>query len=252
MAETFETKKHPATQLRRRRASEQGVFPRSQEWTVALTWLLGIAVLQWGTPYTFELFSGLVSERLGGLGRVVGSGEAEAQGWYLGLIGCVLRGFAACSPLLLGMFLVALAVHFAQAGFRFNPERLAWDSNRLAPRLPRLGDPEGLATILRGCIKMMLVAVVFGGGIWGRMEELVSWSDLPLDRGLGAAWGFLLGLGWYLGLGWLVLAILDYGWNWWQYELGLRMTDTELREELKESQGDAGIRGRRRKLVSGG
>ena len=64
MAETLETKKHPATQLRRRRADDEGIFPRSQEWSVALTWLVGIAILQWGSAYSFDLISKLLVRRI--------------------------------------------------------------------------------------------------------------------------------------------------------------------------------------------
>jgi flagellar biosynthetic protein FlhB len=47
---------------------------------------------------------------------------------------------------------------------------------------------------------------------------------------------------------WALFAALDYGWQWWMFEQQLRMTDTELRDELKESQGNPQIRARRREL----
>lgn len=251
MAESTESKKHPATPLRRRRAVEQGVFPRSQELSVALSWLVGIALMQWGSSFAFERFSKLLTERLGGNWSLAESDAVVTTGWYQLVFGCVMEGFLACSPILLGVFFVILAVHFAQVGFRFNPDRLAWDSARMAPSLGPWKDSETIATLVRGVVKVVLVVFVFGLGIWSRLEDMISWGDLPLERGLQAAWETLLAMGWYLGFGWLLLAILDYGWVWWQHEVRLRMTDSELREELKESQGDSGLRARRRRLVSG-
>ena len=86
--------------------------------------------------------------------------------------------------------------------------------------------------------------------IWHRMGEISAWGQLPLLQGFEAAWSFLLGLGWTLGFGWLLLAGIDFGWQWWTHERRLLMSDSELREELKESQGDPQLRAKRRRVVS--
>jgi flagellar biosynthetic protein FlhB len=82
------------------------------------------------------------------------------------------------------------------------------------------------------------------------MGEISAWGQLPLLQGFEAAWSFLLGLGWTLGFGWLLLAGIDFGWQWWSHERRLLMSDSELREELKESQGDPQVRAKRRRVVS--
>lgn len=248
MAETLETKKHPATQLRRRRADDEGIFPRSQEWSVALTWLVGIAILQWGSAYSFGLISKLLVRRI----ERVEVGWGLETDWYRVVVECVLGSLAGIVPVFAGLFCIGMAVHFAQAGFRWKLERLVFDWGRVSPRFANLGGASVWVGVVGGLLKLALVVGVIGWGLWSRMAELVSWSDLPLSRGLASAWMFLLGLGWWLGLGWLVLAGLDYGWNWWLYEVRMRMTDSELREELKESQGDPSLRSRRRRLFSGG
>jgi flagellar biosynthetic protein FlhB len=45
-----------------------------------------------------------------------------------------------------------------------------------------------------------------------------------------------------------VLAILDYGFQKWKYEQDLKMTDEEIREEVKSTQGDPMIKSRRRRV----
>ncbi|MGH7137278.1 MAG: EscU/YscU/HrcU family type III secretion system export apparatus switch protein, partial [Pirellulales bacterium] len=44
----------------------------------------------------------------------------------------------------------------------------------------------------------------------------------------------------------LLLALLDYGFQWWRQEQDLRMTTQEVREEMKNLQGDPQIIARRR------
>ncbi len=45
-----------------------------------------------------------------------------------------------------------------------------------------------------------------------------------------------------------VLAVLDYGYNRWEYERSLMMTKEELKEELKQMEGDPQIRSRIRRV----
>ncbi|MFM8571246.1 MAG: EscU/YscU/HrcU family type III secretion system export apparatus switch protein [Pirellula sp.] len=247
MAESLESKKHPATQLRRRRADEEGVFPRSQEWSVACTWLVGIAILQWAGSYSFGVFSGLIKQGL----NSVESETSRAQDWYRKLAELAFQASFGILPLLAGTFCVGLAVHFAQAGFRFRLDRLAWDFQRVLPRFRVGARSETSGVLVAGVLKLFLVLGVVLWGLWTHAAEVISWSDLPMAQALQLVWRLFLRLGWSLGLGWLALAGLDFGWNWWLYERMLRMTDTELREELKESQGDPGLRARRRRVVAG-
>jgi flagellar biosynthetic protein FlhB len=52
----------------------------------------------------------------------------------------------------------------------------------------------------------------------------------------------------WIGLALLLLAVLDYGVQRWKYEQDLRMTHQEIREEMKNVQGDPQIVARRRAI----
>lgn len=245
MAESLEDRKHPATALRRRRAKQEGLFPRSQEWSVALVWLVGVAILDFWGAYGLEVVSNWLADSLVEIPAGVGS----LGDWYPRVWGWFLRVMLVGFPLMVGFFCVGLAVHFAQAGFEFRAERLAWNWGHMVAGLVGWRDAQVVKQLVSGVLKLFLVTGVVGASLWNRMGEVVGWSELPLERALGAAWGFLMGIGWWIGIGWLVLAGLDYGWNWWRYEKRIRMTDSEIREELRESQGDARMRTRRRRVL---
>ncbi len=51
-----------------------------------------------------------------------------------------------------------------------------------------------------------------------------------------------------IGVALLVLAILDYGFQWWKHEQDLRMTPQEVREEMKNLEGDPQIAARREQV----
>jgi flagellar biosynthesis protein FlhB len=45
-----------------------------------------------------------------------------------------------------------------------------------------------------------------------------------------------------------LLALFDYGYQWWKHEQDLRMTTQELKEEIKTQQGDPQIAARRKQI----
>jgi len=47
---------------------------------------------------------------------------------------------------------------------------------------------------------------------------------------------------WRISLVAILVALADYGWEWWRLEQALRMTPAELREELRQSEGQPAAR----------
>lgn len=246
MAESMESKKHPATELKRRRIDQEGVFPRSQEWSVALVWLMGVGFFQWGGSQAYAYLTRMLVQEI----RSVEPGVSSRLDWHGELVRCAVQGMVSMAPIFLGCLCVTLAVHFAQAGFRWNPQRLGLDWGRLFARGGHRFSPETFFGVFQGGLRLVLVVAVVFGGIWHRMGEISAWGQLPLLQGFEVAWRFFLGIGWTLGFGWLLLAGVDFGWQWWVHERRLRMSDSELREELKESQGNSQLRAKRRRVVS--
>jgi flagellar biosynthetic protein FlhB len=46
----------------------------------------------------------------------------------------------------------------------------------------------------------------------------------------------------------LILALLDFGFQWWRHEQDLKMSTQELRDEMKNTQGDPQVISRRRQV----
>ena len=248
MAESLESKKHPASELRRRKASEKGSFPRSKEWGFALCWLIGMSILSWSGPTSGGQLKRLMTDRFTAQGLELQTSQNLPPLFTQTL----LQIGQAIVPFVIGLFLVGMSVHFAQAGFRWMPELLAPQWERLALGRGYQGWGTVVYASLSGLVRLLGVLACVGWSLWSRRSEFPSWVESELPIAINSVWRLLLGVGWNLGLFWLVVAAVDYGWNWWCHEQSLRMTDSELREELKESQGDPALRNRRRRLLSGG
>ncbi len=244
MADSQETKKHSATPKRRREARDEGLFPRSSELAPALLWLVGLSVLQWNAPRIWALFGGMLQESFVFRKPLAGRDLLMDLNDRLLLAGWILM------PLVIGITFTACLVGFGQAGLRWMPQRLVPDFSRLQLISPwqLRGSSDAMKRSLVGAAKLTAVILIIGGGLWNHSNDILLWSNLDLSTALMSAFKLLLELCWQLAVSWALFAVLDYCWQWWMFEQQLRMTDTELRDELKESQGNPQIRSRRREL----
>ena len=71
----------------------------------------------------------------------------------------------------------------------------------------------------------------------------MAWAQIALFMSQISLW-----TGVKIGVALLVLAILDYGFQRWKYERDLRMTPQEIREEMKNLEGNPQMIARRRQV----
>ncbi len=97
-----------------------------------------------------------------------------------------------------------------------------------------------------GVAKIILVASVASLGLWSRCTTIMNASELEtIDVG-ELVWTTTIDMCFRTALVLLVLAVLDYGFQRWRHEEDLKMTDEEMREEMKMMNGVSPNRARRK------
>ncbi len=137
-----------------------------------------------------------------------------------------------------------------QVGFLWVPDRIAPDVSRLSPLagLQRIFSLTGTMRLGFGLFKVLVVSVVAVAVLWRRWDEVLRASALDVPQ-LGR---FLIDISLEHRavdrLALVILAIFDYALQRWKHEQDLRMTHQEVREEMKNLQGDPQIVARRRAI----
>jgi flagellar biosynthetic protein FlhB len=244
MPEQNGEKSQEPTQYRRQQAREQGQVARSQDLGSAALLLGSMVALLWlgGSVVTAQ---GLIAQRyLGGeawLQIDVGTVTREFAGIMLGLAPSVL-------PLLLTMLAVAVSVNLAQVGLLFLPEKLIPDISRIDPLsgFSRIFALPSVVRLMFGFLKVVLVSAVAYACLVDKIDDAVALVGLEIAQIGQFLAESLLWTGIKIAFALMVLALLDYGYQWWRQEQDLRMTNQEVREELKNLQGDPQVIARRR------
>ncbi len=165
----------------------------------------------------------------------------SAAGWFLLL----------ALPLAAVPFVAALLAGLAQVGFRAVPERLAPDLSRIDPiqGAKRLVELETLMKFALDSVKAMLVIAVALWSAWSVAEAIVTLPALPT----GAAYRRLAEMSLMVAVrtGGVLLALgaIDWLWQRFRWRRRLRMTREELKDELRQSEGDPEMRLRRRQMA---
>lgn len=243
MAEVTADKTHEPTPHRRQQARAEGRAARSQDLTAAVLLLAGLGALGiLGRSIAAALFN-ICRRQLSGhawLQTDVDSITGQFHGLLADLAQVVLPVF--------GVMLVAVTgVQLMQTGLLFLPDRLAPDITRIDP-LAGLGRLFTVTAVVRLGFALLKLAVVGGVAyacIAGQSDMILSLAGLEPSQ--FAAWmaDALFGAGLKIGLALLMLGLCDYGYQWWRHERELRMTTDQLREELRQLQGDPQLVSRR-------
>lgn len=246
MAEEFGEKTHDATPYRKQKAREEGNVVKSQDLIAATILLTSICILVYFGKPIAEYLGTLVRQAIEAPSIHIDS-SAEPTSWILRWmlqLGLVL------APLLLAIMGTAILINLLQTGFLYLPQKLAPDFSRLdvLKGVQRLFAPANYVRLGFSLAKMSLISGVAVYVIWPKREEVLAlWRLDTIEIGVLLS-TTVLDAAMKIGGSMFVLAIIEYGYEFWKYNQELKMTTQEIREEMKTLQGDPQIVQRRRQI----
>lgn len=150
--------------------------------------------------------------------------------------------------LFLMVFLVGLASTVGQVGFVLTPLKFHFD--RLDPinGFSRILSRDGLAELLKACFKMGVLGYVTWVTLESEMSNLLAIGRLPLPAIFNYTFNLLSTILIRAAMALVILAVMDFLYQRWSHEQRLKMTKQEMREELRQTEGDPQLRSRIRSL----
>jgi len=100
----------------------------------------------------------------------------------------------------------------------------------------------------QGIVKLAIASAVAGVVMYNQCEAILGLTSLPPATIASQMMQILLGTAMKVGGALLVLALLDYAYQWWRHEQDLKMTPQELREELRNLEGNPQVIARRKQV----
>jgi flagellar biosynthesis protein FlhB len=239
-----ESRTEQATPRRKQKARKEGEVPRSRELPAALAMMTLVMVLWWYPQNWKEDWRHFLERGL----QVATQGDISAATPLLNWV--TWRVCAWIAPVLLLTWLVALAGSFTLGGFVLSPAALVPKPERLNPakNLEKLFSVGALQGLLKSLIPSSLVAYLALSLITRDWDQIQGMSRVGLHASLAWTLARVFEIGWKAGLVFALWAGFDVLLARFNYERQLRMSQQEVREDFKETEGHPAIRGRVRRL----
>lgn len=242
MADSSKTEQ--ATPRHRLKAREQGQVTRSRELTSALAMfaVAGVMVMiarqgleQW-TEFFRCVLASATADPIEPGGPLLFWTSIQAIRWVY--------------PFQLTALVVALGVGLAQGGFIFAPEALAPKFDRLNPatRLGQMFSLNSISGILKSLLPFAAIAWMGYACVRSHWGEIVASSYVDARVFARLVGGMIYEICWKSGLILLLWSGVDYFLLWRKSEGDLKMSRQEIREEMKDSEGNPANKARIRRL----
>lgn len=239
----FATEKtEKATPKKRKDAREKGQVFKSFELSSALTLLVLFVALRFVFPHMIAQFKSTYVRFLDV--RPPFEETYSAGGLQMLGVDVIIAVSVIAAPISIFALVLGLTINYWQVGFLFT-------GDTLLPKLSRLNPIEGfkrmfslrtLAELLKSALKVIVVAVIAYQEYMAVTRSLPRLLDLDVAQGAAFIGNSIYNLSIRIGAGLLILAILDYIYQWWEYEKSLRMSKQEIKDEYKQMEGDPQIR----------
>ena len=247
MAEdTGQTKTEVPTPRRRAEARKKGQLAVSTDLSAGLLLLAGVGVL-W-------LFGSSLSQKLHERMRFdllrIHQPELDTQ-QTSNLLAVLLENTLNVTGVLVALlFLVALGTGSLQAGFNFTLEPLTPDWSRISPAKgwSRLFS---LRSAMRGVMSLAKLAAILLIVWWilkGRIGQIAFANHGSLDSAAQRAWEITIHTSLAVAAALVLIGLSDYAFQRWRHEGELKMSRQDIKEELKQDEGDPLMRARIKKL----
>lgn len=230
------------TNKRREEARKKGNVAKSPEVSSAFVLMAALGVFWLASGWmgghiiaiTREIFSSAGTYRLT-------DGASRIFLWTVFLrIGLTLL------PLVLAVMVAGAAGNIIQIGFLLTGEPMAFNLSKLDPisGMKKLFSLRSFAEVLKSLLKMSFIGVVSYLVIRGELDRI----PLLVHSGVAEILRFTsvvsLKIIFFSGLALIVLAAIDYPFQRWQHEEGIKMTKQEVKDENKQQEGDPLIKSR--------
>jgi len=244
--EDGQEKSQEATGKRVDDARKKGQIPRSREMNTMAITLIGLGSIMAMGPVFTEGLNTIFVEQF----SLTRADIFDPNAMLSHLIKAIGDALFMLMPYFAIMVVVAILSSVALGGFNISAEALQPKLSKMNPikGMKRLFSAKGLMELLKSMAKFVLVAVATAALLNAWSEDLLRLGDLDVEQALiegmtMVGWASLI-----LSSTLILMALIDVPFQLWQHKKDLKMTQQEVRDELKQTEGKPEVKGRIRQM----
>lgn len=244
MAEPGKTER--ATPKKREEARKRGQVVRSVEINSMLNVLISLIILRIFGKYIFDNIKIVSSYFWSNVTTF--SITLDTIGSFMFFI--VSKLFLITLPIFVSVFIIGILSNVMQFGFllTFEPLKPSFDKINPFRGLKRLFSKRVLFELGKSIIKILIISYIFYSTIKKIFNEIFLTPLMDIETYFTFAADIVFKLGIKITIAFIIFSILDYIYQKYEYEDNLMMSKQEVKDELKQLEGDPLIKARIRNI----
>jgi flagellar biosynthetic protein FlhB len=148
------------------------------------------------------------------------------------------------------MFAAGVLANILQTGFLFTTKKIEPKLSNISPMAgaKRILSLQGVMKLGFGIFKVAIIAAVAYASLVHHSDQILHMAGLSVPQIATVLFSSLISTSVWIGAALFILAILEYAFQKWKQEQDMMMSDQEIRDEMKESEGDPQMAQRRRQV----
>jgi flagellar biosynthetic protein FlhB len=232
-----------ATGKKRTDARRKGQVAQSREVSSVMILMTSLGIFYFAGSWMFWNLSELIGGIYQNIGTLRFKDVNDASAFSLEILYLFLTVLL---PFLLPIAIVGLIANIMQVGFQISTEAMALKLSKLNPisGMKRLASLKSLVELGKSIIKILFIGSIVYLLMKSDMQKFPSLIQQEVGQILVFIARVSLKICFFVCLAMIVLALLDYIYQRWQYEQDLKMTKQEVKDEQKQSYGDPQVKSR--------
>ncbi len=153
--------------------------------------------------------------------------------------------------IIIGAMGLGVLVGALQTKFLISFKAIKFDLNRINPvqGFKRLFSLRSIFELLKALLKVAIVVIVGYYAIKGKWQDFLLYPFMPIQDSAGHLALLIHDVMIRTGIALLALAVLDFYYQRWEYEKSLRMTKQEVKDEMKDIEGNPEVKRKQRQMM---
>ncbi len=244
--DNFQEKTEKATPRRREKAREEGKVIKSQELNSAAIITLGFLSLYAVGPNAIEQIKMMFAYNLRNAPVIASSDPTFAK-----IFGdSMVQFFTIMFPVFAAMAVIGFGINVVQVGFKISPKGLEpkLDKLNIVNGAKKLFAMKSLVQLVRDSIKLAVIGFVGYKAIESEFESFFQLPDMTIAQIAGTMVQLAVVLAMKIGAIVLIIAVIDYAYQKYEFEKSIKMSKQEIKDEHKDTERSPQIKSKVRQL----
>lgn len=229
------------TSKKRSDAKKKGQVGRSTEMSTAFVLLVGFFVIKvlWESIYTnIATYTTYVFSHL--------DQPVDTENVIRIFIGIMELLARTALPIMLAIMFVGLAINLFQVGLTFSTEAIGFKLDKLNPinGFGRIFSKRSLMELLKSLLKIAIIGYFLYTYLAEQLLAMPQFIYYDLGTSLAQISKIVFNMAFEVIAVIMILGLMDYGYQKWQTTQDLKMSKQEVKDEMKQTEGDPQIKGK--------